>query len=330
MTSGPTAPASAATPALEARRLTRRFGELAAVDDVSFRIERGLSGFLGPNGAGKTTTFRMLAGSLGPSSGEVWVLGRDMSRAPRAAKRQIGYMPEAAPLYPEMTVAEYLHYRAALRVDGRAARQATVSRSVERTGLGDVQGVPIGHLSKGYRQRVALSDALLGEPPVLLLDEPTAGLDPNQVLEVRQLLRELGRERTVLLSTHVLSEVEAVCERALVIDRGRLVASGTLAELGRRARGERAELLLRDPQGKAEALLGALGWILEAAPSDGERSRWFVAAPESEPADAHALVERALATLGPAGVAVLSAAPERAQLDEVFRALTRGTAPPEA
>src|SRR5690606_25991200 len=217
-----------------------------------FRVGRGeVVGFLGPNGAGKSTTLRMLAGFLGPSAGTIRIHGHDVQREPLAARRHLGYMPEAAPLYPELRVREYLLFRAALKRVPRRERARAVEAAMERAAVTELADTLILHLSKGYRQRVALADALVASPPLLILDEPTAGLDPNQNREVRRLIRELGKTHTILLSTHILSEVEATCDRALVIDRGRLVAEGTLdalLALGRR-RGLEGEL--RDPERRA-------------------------------------------------------------------------------
>lgn len=219
---------------IEALHLTRTFGAVVAVSDLSFCVRPGEAvGLLGPNGAGKTTTFRLLTGSLGATSGDIQVMGRPVAADPIGARRQIGYMPENAPLYPEMTALEYLSFRAEL-VGLRGAKRSKASReAAEEAHVSSALGTIIGHLSKGFRQRVALAAALIGRPPVLLLDEPTAGLDPNQVEQVRALVREVSKERAVLLSTHVLSEVEATCQRAIVISHGKIVLEGKLDELGR-------------------------------------------------------------------------------------------------
>jgi ABC-2 type transport system ATP-binding protein len=193
------------------------------VNDVSFRVERGeIVGFLGPNGAGKTTTLRMLTGYLAPTSGQVHIDGIDALRSSIEARARLGYMPEGVPLYREMRVYEYLRHRAALKgVDGIAE---AVDRSLERAGVSDARRRIIGQLSKGYRQRVGLAESLLADPPILILDEPTSGLDPNQVRQFRDLVRSFARKKTVLLSTHILSEVEAVCDRVIIIREGEKVA----------------------------------------------------------------------------------------------------------
>ena len=217
--------------------VTKRFGALTAVDGVSFEVRRGeVVGFLGPNGAGKTTTMRMLAGTLQPDAGAVLLDGRPMSEDLTAARQRIGYMPESNALYTEMLVSEYLDFVAELRGLRGADRRSALRDAIEQTGIGDVYYRPIAQLSKGYRQRVGLAAAILHRPEVLILDEPTEGLDPNQRVEIRRLIRELGKDRTVILSTHVLGEVEATCSRLLIISRGRVAADGGVAELLDRGR----------------------------------------------------------------------------------------------
>lgn len=225
---------------IDAHALTKRFGARTAVDALTFAVERGETvGFLGPNGAGKSTTMRLLTGFIAPSAGTVRVAGHDIEAEPLAARRSIGYLPESNPLYRDMRVHEFLRFRARLKRLPRARRVAAVEESLERCRVADVRDRIIGQLSKGYRQRVGLADALLGKPPLLILDEPTVGLDPNQVVETRRLIRDIGRECTVFLSTHILHEVEFLCPRVLIIDRGRLVAEGAAADLARRHARER-------------------------------------------------------------------------------------------
>ncbi len=213
---------------IEVQGLTRRYGDFTAVDDVSFSVGSGqIVGMLGPNGAGKTTTIRMITGFLPPTAGRVSLAGIDLEQKPVEARRQLGYLPETVALYPEMRVREYLAYRARLEgVRGKRAGEA-IDSSIERCLLGDVRDQIIATLSKGYRQRVGLATAILHEPEVLILDEPTVGLDPKQIIAIRDLIRDLGRERTLLLSTHILPEVELLCQRVMIIDRGRIVAQGT-------------------------------------------------------------------------------------------------------
>jgi len=213
---------------VEANELTRYYGPFLAVDAVSFGIDRGeIVGLLGPNGAGKTTTIRMLTGFLPASDGAASIAGHDVREEPVQVRRHIGYMPENNPLYPEMRAREYLGFRAELKGVPRRVRRDRIAECIELCGVGPVAGQIIGTLSKGYRQRVGLADALLGDPDVLILDEPTIGLDPNQVRETRNLIRSLSERHTVLISTHILAEAELICKRVLIIDRGRIVADDT-------------------------------------------------------------------------------------------------------
>jgi ABC-2 type transport system ATP-binding protein len=322
---------------IEVRNLSKNYGPVAAVRDVSFDVGEGeVVGFLGPNGAGKSTTLRILAGFVGMSAGRVRVAGRDIVDEPLAARAALGYMPEAVPLYPEMRVEEYLRFRAELKGVARRERAAAIDRAMTSARVGDVADALIGHLSKGYRQRVGLADALVASPPILILDEPTAGLDPNQIREVRALVRELGRRHTVLLSTHILSEVEATCDRAIVIARGRLVAEGSLESLRSRRRSTGARLLVRPPADGpgARAVLGALAAVAAVEPDGRPRApfeAWSVAWAEGT-ADPAPALEAAVRALVGAGFGVAEATPLRASLDEVFAGLTveAPAAPPAA
>jgi len=208
---------------IEVEALSRRYGSRFAVNEVSFRVESGeIVGFLGPNGAGKTTTLRMLTGYLAPTSGDIRIDGIDAVTNSIRARERLGYMPEGVPLYREMRVYEYLRHRGALK--NVANLTEAVDRSLELAGVTDARTRIVGQLSKGYRQRVGLAEALIGDPPILILDEPTSGLDPNQVRQFRELVRSFGGKKTVLLSTHILSEVEAVCDRVIIIREGQKVA----------------------------------------------------------------------------------------------------------
>jgi ABC-2 type transport system ATP-binding protein len=213
-------------------QLTKLYGAVRAVDGVSFEVPKGeIVGFLGPNGAGKSTTMRMLTCYLPPTSGTATINGLDIFHQSDQVRANLGYLPENVPLYLEMKVEEYLHFRGRLRKMDRASRRKRIDYVVERCWLAPVRNRIIGHLSKGYRQRVGLADALLHNPAVLILDEPTVGLDPTQIRETRKLIKDLGGDHTVLLSTHILPEVEAVCDRAIVIAGGKVVAQGTPEEL---------------------------------------------------------------------------------------------------
>ncbi|MEO3471629.1 ABC transporter ATP-binding protein [Roseomonas sp. CAU 1739] len=217
---------------IEIERLTKRFGAFMAVDDVSFSVDRGeVVGFLGPNGAGKSTTMKMLAGFVTPTAGTARICGQDVVDAPVAAKRSLGYLPEGAPTYPEMTVTAFLTFCARIRGFRGIEAAERVEDAMELTELEGVQLQPIETLSKGFKRRVGLAQALLHDPPVLVLDEPTDGLDPNQKHEVRELIRRMAPQKAILISTHILEEVEAVCTRAIIIARGTVLADGTPASL---------------------------------------------------------------------------------------------------
>jgi ABC-2 type transport system ATP-binding protein len=249
---------------IEVQHLTKRFAAITAVDDVSFEVKpHEVIGFLGPNGAGKSTTLKVLTGYHTATSGTVAIDGHDVFREPDAVKRVIGYLPENVPLYPEMRVEEYLRYRAGLKRVPRAKRRGAVDGAMERCRLGDVRRRIIGQLSKGYRQRVGLADALVADPKLLVLDEPTIGLDPNQIRQVRELIVELGKERTVILSSHILPEVEAACTRVLIIDKGRIVGQGRPDELRAGLEGGAATISVEvaDPDGRAQAAIAGVAGV---------------------------------------------------------------------
>jgi ABC-2 type transport system ATP-binding protein len=238
--------------------LTKRYGDVTAVQDVSFEVARGeVVGFLGPNGAGKTSTMRVLTGYMGPTSGRVEIAGRDLARDPLGARAAVGYLPEVPPLYPEMRVADYVGYVAALNDVPRRARAERVDKALEACGLAGVRRQVIRTLSKGFRQRVGLAQAIVAEPEVLVLDEPTAGLDPIQIAEIRELIRRLAAEqgRTVILSTHLLPEVELICQRVLVIAYGRLRLDATLDSI--RAVGSLEQRFLAEVDAAGRELRGA-------------------------------------------------------------------------
>ena len=217
---------------IEVSHLTKQYGRHLAVDDLSFTVEDGqIYGLLGPNGAGKSTIMNILTGYLAATSGQVTVAGHPLPEEADAAKACVGYLPEQPPLYPEMTVGEYLDFAAELKGVKKADRRQQVQRAAKRTGLENVLPRLIRSLSKGYKQRVGIAQALLGSPQCIILDEPTVGLDPAQVIEMRKLIRELGQSHTVILSSHILSEVQAVCQQVLILSKGKLAASGTLEEL---------------------------------------------------------------------------------------------------
>ncbi len=238
---------------IKVSHLTKQFSGSTVVDDISFEVERGeIIGFLGPNGAGKTTTMRMLTGFLHPTRGSVKIAGVNVMENPLEARRHIGYMPESCPLYTDMRVNEYLKFRGQIKEVPRRALKQRIRVVKEQCGLTDVGRRIIGQLSKGYRQRVGLADSLLGDPDLLILDEPTAGLDPNQIREVRELIGRLAERHTLLLSTHILPEVEMACKRVLIIDKGKIVASDSPESLQKRLMGD--SLISADIQGDASII----------------------------------------------------------------------------
>jgi ABC-2 type transport system ATP-binding protein len=318
--------------------LVKRYGSRVAVDDVSFEVGQGhITGFLGPNGAGKSTTLRILAGFLGLNAGTVTIAGHDIVTDSFEARRHVGYMPETSPLYPEMRVSEYLTFRAELKGVARRTRRAAVGQAMEEARVTDMANNLISTLSKGYRQRVGLADALVARPPILILDEPTAGMDPNQIRDVRDVVRELGKSHTVLLSTHILSEVEATCSHVVVIANGKLVASGETGDLAR-MRGTSASVVTvrgdRDLAKKALEAVPGVGLVEEiagrpAGDIDGSgapiHSFRFAKGSEAD-VDGLALVERAVSALVGGGVAVREVRPAEGSLEDLFAELTTAEA----
>jgi ABC-2 type transport system ATP-binding protein len=304
---------------IEAQNLTRRYGDFTAVEQISLTVDEGeIVGMLGPNGAGKTTTIRMITGFLPPTEGRVTVGGKDLFADPVGVRGEIGYLPENVALYPEMRVSEYLTYRAMLEGMTRAQAKKRLPETITSCFLEEVEGQIIGTLSKGYRQRVGLAAAILHEPQALVLDEPTVGLDPKQIIAIRELIRELGRERTLLLSTHILPEVELLCDRVIIIDRGRIVAEGTPESLKQSWIGAtmlRVELK-EGPEGAAEVLERIRG-VSSVSPVDDGRSRFNLECEhQSDPREAvfRAAVEN--------GWTLLELAEERASLEDIFVRLT--------
>lgn len=229
---------------IEVQGLTKFYGPIAAIQDITFEVGRGeITGFLGPNGAGKSTTMRILTGFSPATRGTARIDGYDVHADPLAVKRRVGYLPERVPLYEEMVVTSFLQYVAEIKgVVGRRARVIEAGRVMERCGLSHMAKRLIGNLSKGYRQRVGLAQALIGSPPVLVLDEPTVGLDPKQIIEVRQMIKDLGQEHTILISTHILPEVSMICDRVIIIDQGRKVAEDSMANLSGKDSAQRLRL----------------------------------------------------------------------------------------
>ncbi len=308
--------------AIEARQLTKRFGTLTAVNGVSFTVERGeVLGFLGPNGAGKSTTMKMITGFLEPSGGYAKVYGHDVMEAPIEAKRKIGYLPEGAPLYGEMTPQGFLEFIAEVRGLRGAAAEARIAEAVEKIHLEGVMRQRIETLSKGYKRRVGLAQALLHDPEVLILDEPTDGLDPNQKHEVRALIKDMAAQKSIIISTHILEEVDAVCTRAIIIGRGRVLFSGTPAELAARSEYHNAVALIvkagvaAAAKKRIEALAGVLR-VEEGAAMDGHSRLLAV------PRNGASLVAQVAELARAGGWEIDGLEVESGRLDEVFRTIT--------
>ena len=293
--------------------LVKAFGPKRAVDDISFAVERGeVLGFLGPNGAGKSTTMRMITGFMPPSSGKVTVGGHDVAESPLQAKRLIGYLPENAASYPDMTVRGFLEFAAELRGLAGAKRKQAVNRVIERCFLESVLRQSIDTLSKGYKHRTCLAQALIHDPDVLIMDEPTDGLDPNQKHEVRNLIRELGKNKAIVFSTHILEEVDAACTRAIIIDRGKIVANGTPGEL--RDMSELAGAVTLSAHGANAEKLSELGRVEDL----GGAFRIY----PRDKSRASELASGVVEMVSREGWKVEGMYSERGELDEVFRRIT--------
>jgi ABC-2 type transport system ATP-binding protein len=256
---------------IEVRELSKYYGDVAAVEQISFRAEKGqILGFLGPNGAGKTTTMRMLTCYLPPTSGSAVVAGYDVVEESLEARRRIGYLPELPPVYADMTVRAYLRFVAKIKGVPNAQLNGRIDDTMEKAGIAHVQGSIIGHLSKGYRQRVGLAQALVHNPEVLILDEPTVGLDPKQIIEIRQVIKGLGGEHTIILSTHILPEVSMTCEKIVIINQGRIVGEGTPQSLMAQLKeGEVLRAQIAGPAEQVEPLLRTIDGVLEVAAEPG-------------------------------------------------------------
>ncbi len=297
---------------IQVEGLTKYYGAAPAIDGVSFRVEAGeIVGFLGPNAAGKTTTMRILAGYMPATRGKAVVAGFDLAQAPLEVKRRVGYMPENVPLYLEMVVGAFLRYVAEIKNVPRAQVRGEVGRVMERCGLGHMQNRIIRNLSKGYRQRVGLAQALIGSPPVLILDEPTVGLDPSQIIEIREMIRGLAGEHTLLLSSHILPEVAMVCKRVIIIHQGHIVAEDTMDNLAGKATGQQIDI-------EAEGLGATIREIAESVPGvrfaspEGAMRYRITAEENADPRAAlvSALVER--------GICVRGLSVRRRTLEDVF------------
>lgn len=312
------------------KHLTKRYGEHVAVEDLSFTVEQGcIYGLLGPNGAGKSTTMNIITGYIAATDGTVEIDGLDIFEQPAEARAKIGYLPEQPPLYPDMTPREYLDFAAELKGYHRADRAQLVETAMEATGVVDVQNRLIRNLSKGYRQRVGLAGAILGDPEVIILDEPTVGLDPKQIIEIRGLIRSLGQKHTVVLSSHILSEVSAVCDKVLIISHGKLVACDTPEALMQMTQSETVlELTVLGSEADARAALSGVEQVrsIETMPAQ-EADAVCLHVSYDSAADLRAAVSRALAD---AGLTVLSLHAESRTLEDVFLSLTQDDTQPDA
>lgn len=308
---------------IETTDLLKTFGSLTAVNGVSLTVNRGeVLGFLGPNGAGKSTTMKMITGFMTPDSGSVTIAGHDMAQAPLAAKARIGYLPEGAPAYPDMTPRRFLSFLADARRMSKELFTDRLDWVVDRIAIADVLDQPIETLSKGFKRRVGLAQAILHDPDVLILDEPTDGLDPNQKFQVRALIREIAPEKAIIISTHILEEVEALCARAVIISRGKVVADGTPQELEMRSRYAGAVTLSLENTDEAVAVLSALPGV-ECVEASAAQSGVLTVFPEPGTQNLLAVVAQ---TARDQGWAVHMIRPERGRLDDVFRDVTQGEA----
>ncbi len=312
---------------IEVEGLTKRYGRTTAVDGVSFRVQKGeILGFLGPNGAGKTTTMRILTGSLSATEGRAKVAGYDVFEDPIEVKKRVGYLPETPPLYTDMSVETFLDFCSKIKGVPAKLRRGKIDEAIEKTRVGDVRKKLIGQLSKGYRQRVGLALAILSNPEVLILDEPTAGLDPKQIIETRELIKGLGGEHTIVLSTHILPEVSMTCARVVIISKGRVVAEGTPDELTHRLRG--AAALKIEARGDAARVAAAVRGVAGVA-SVREQAHDGVASLEIEAAAGYDVRPEVARAVVQGGFDLLAMQEMGMSLEEIFLHLTT-TEPAEA
>lgn len=306
---------------INVEQLCRYYGDQCAVDNVSFTLEKGeILGFLGPNGAGKSSTMQMITGNLAPTSGQILINGIDILDQPREAKRELGYLPEIPPVYRELTVDEYLDYSGQLHEVPRSQLRKARDQAKERCGLSEVGSRLIGNLSKGYQQRVGIAQAILHSPAVIILDEPTVGLDPIQIREIRDLIRDLGREHAIILSTHILPEVQESCTRVQIIHKGRLVLNDSIEGLTQQMRASSLLLLTRDPM--EPDLLADIPGVHTVEPLGATRYRVYH---DMAASPAEHLAERVVSR----GFGLLELTPERRSMEEIFIDITQHTSQPE-
>jgi ABC-2 type transport system ATP-binding protein len=305
---------------IEVQHLTKRYGRVTAVDDVTFRVERGeILGFLGPNGAGKTTTMRILTGFMPATEGKAIVAGFDVFDQPLEAKRRTGYLPETPPLYPDMTVREYLDFVAKIKGVMSADRRQRVDAVMARVRIDDMADRLCSKLSKGYKQRVGLAQAIIHNPDVLILDEPTAGLDPKQIIETRELIKELAGNHTIVLSTHILPEVSQTCQRVVIINKGRVVAVDTPDNLTARLRGSETLYVQVDAAGDASLALSRVAGVTRVTEAD---RRDTLVGYEVESEHGHDVRRELARSVVESGWGLLELRPMRMSLEEIFLSLT--------
>ena len=312
---------------IEVEHLTKRYGPVTAVDDVSFKVEKGeILGFLGPNGAGKTSTMRVITGYMPPTEGKVTVAGHDVFTDAIAAKKRTGYLPETPPLYPDMTVREYLNFVARIKVGtlGKPERAARVDQVMKKTHVDDMANRQCGKLSKGYKQRVGLAQALIHEPEVLVLDEPTAGLDPKQISETRELIRGLAGDHTIILSTHILPEVAQTCQRVVIINKGKVVAVDTPENLTHQLKGSATLYVQVGGNQDATSLLTGIPGVSRVIPVDQHETFMGYEIEAEANRDIRTDVARAVVN---SGYGLLELRPMRITLEEIFLQLTTEDAP---
>lgn len=305
---------------IEVSQLTKRYGDHTAIDSLSFSIKKGeVVGFLGPNGAGKSTTMKIITGFMAPTSGSAKICGFDVFENPLEVKRRIGYLPETPPVYQDMIVQDYLAFVAEIKGVEKSAIQKNVERAIEKTNLGQVRKRLIHNLSKGFRQRVGIAQALVSDPEVLILDEPTVGLDPKQMAEIRSLIKELRGEHTLILSTHILPEVQATCERIIIIHRGRIVAQDSLDNLSAlQTKGRKVELKLRKASPDVEQQLGRIQGVHKVA-NGATPQEWTLDTIEDD-----LVIESIAREVLQQGYGLLSIGSVKADLEDIFLKLTYG------
>ncbi len=303
---------------ISVEKLSRHYGPISAIENISFDVRRGeVLGFLGPNGAGKSTTMQILAGNLAPSFGQVRINGFDILDQPKQAKNELGYLPETPPIYRELTVYEYLHYCACLNKIQKNQTNSAIDNAMQRCGLVDVRNRLIGNLSKGYQQRVGIAQAIIHSPSVVILDEPTVGLDPIQIKEIRTLIRELGGEHSVILSTHILPEVQSTCDRVQIINQGKLVLTESIATLNNQMQSD--YLLLSFKRAPGNPALQAIGGVLHVEQNDKQNNKQQFRLhidPENDP------TEKIVNMSVEQNWGLYELSPQRRSLEEVFMAIT--------